>query len=176
MHWHTYTRVHPPCVQSDMCTPSPTLVLPHTHVCTQVPAHEQHTYVCELGERVCPYPIPTTPTPKRGCGGFEINAILRRRRTIFPSRLQAKSPNEIRPGRKEPPRCTKQCEEETLKKRIIIYKKKVRVIFQLTGFLKSNITLGSVFLESTFLSRDPGHTHIFFLSFYYPKFVWFHLL
>lgn len=66
--------------------------------------------------------------------------------------------------------------KKKLKKRIIIYIKKVRVIFQLTGFLKSNIKLGSVFLESTFLSQDLGHTHIFFLSFYYPKFVWFHLL
>lgn len=60
-------------------------------------------------------------------------------------------------------RCRKQCEEETLKIRIII-EKKVRVIFQLTGFLKSNIKLASVFLESTFLSRDPGHTRTSFSS------------
>lgn len=43
-----------------------------------------------------------------------------------------------------------------------IYIKKVRVIFQLTGFLKSNIKLGSIFLKSTFLSRDPGpHARLF---------------
>lgn len=88
------------CVHADSCmypfTNPHASSSTHTYVHVYLPVSNNNTQASvNHGSRSALPPSP--PTPKRGCRGFEINPFLGRR-TIFPSRLQAKSPKEIRLG------------------------------------------------------------------------------